>query len=223
MMKSYLFLSNRLLNQDLQWKDSSLKTIEKLTLNLIDAILKRESSENILWSFKSTNPWILLYRVTMKRDTNKGEQFIVSYVRTIHELFGKHENCLVENGGLLEYCLLELIQIEHPDIRKRLSSNFIDEPNSSDDNDEQKSKLSKIMEDIEQCIYCLYGLVIRKSKMKYLNDHSCHSLEFTLDKASIVFYALRPRQLPGYEGRVSTITNEVNKLIVNRSIQLILC
>lgn len=200
----------KILSEDLQWKDSSLKTIEKLTLNLIDAILKRDASETNLWPFKSINPWILLYRVTMKRDTNKGEQFIVSYVRTIHELFGKHENCLIENGSLLEYFLLELIQIEHPDIRKRLSSNFINEIQSTDENDEQKSKLSKIMEEIEQCIYCLYGLVIRKSKMKYLNDHNCHSLELTLNKASIVFYALRPRQLPGYEGRVSTITNEVN-------------
>ena len=141
----------------------------------------------------------------------------------------RQENCLIEHGGLLEYFLLELIQIEHPDIRKRLFSNTIsekDDNKTDDEANEQKSKLSKVIDEIEQCIYCLYGLVLRKSKMKYLNDHHCSSvrisvfifykefhlsqLELTLNKASIVFYALRPRQLPGYEGRTSTITNEVN-------------
>ncbi|CAF3731179.1 unnamed protein product [Adineta steineri] len=204
----------KILDGDSQWRDTSLKLIEKLTLSLIDSIMKRDSSETI-WQFKSINPWILLYRVTMKRDSKKNEQFLLSYVRTVHELFGKHENCLIDNGSLLEYFLIELIQIEHPNIRKILLSNEIIQNNSSDTSDEsseQKSKLSKVIDEIEQCIYCLYGLVLRKSKMKYLNDHNCRSLELTLEKASIVFYALRPKQLPGYEGRVCTITNETESL-----------
>jgi hypothetical protein len=88
----------------------------------------------------------------------------------------RYENCLIENGALLEYFLIELIQIEHPDIRKRLFSNTIIDNTSSDTSDEQKSKLSKVIDEIEQCIYCLYGLVLRKSKMKYLNDHNCRSV-----------------------------------------------
>ena len=115
-----------------------------------------------------------------RRDSKKTEQFLVAYVRTIHELFGKYENCLIENGALLEYFLLELIQIEHPDIRKRLFSNTIIDNKTSDissnESNEQKSKLSKVIDEIEQCIYCLYGLVLRKSKMKYLNDHNCRSV-----------------------------------------------
>lgn len=85
----------------------------------------------------------------------------------------------MENGGLLEYFLLELIQIEHPDIRKILFSKQSIESRPADDSDdgsEQKSKSSKVMDEIEQCVYCLYGLVLRKSKMKYLNDHSCSSV-----------------------------------------------
>lgn len=94
-------------------------------------------------------------------------------------MHSRQENCLIENGGLLEYFLLELIQIEHPDIRKRLCSKTITEKDSSDSSEqsnEQKSKLSKVIDEIEQCIYCLYGLVLRKSKMKYLNDHNCQSV-----------------------------------------------
>ncbi len=86
---------------------------------------------------------------------------------------------MIENGSLLEYFLLELIQIEHPDIRKRLFSNTaIDNQSNdtSDESNEQKSKPSKVVDEIEQCIYCLYGLVLRKSKMKYLNDHNCRSV-----------------------------------------------
>ena len=89
---------------------------------------------------------------------------------------------MIGHGALLEYFLLELIQIEHPDIRKRLSSKVTNETlasNVDDDDDEsneQKSKLSKVFDEIEQCIYCLYGLVLRKSKMKNLNDHSCRSV-----------------------------------------------
>ncbi|CAF1362617.1 unnamed protein product [Rotaria sp. Silwood1] len=205
----------KILDEDSQWQDASLKTIEKLTLILIDSIMKRTLSGNNIWPFKSIKPWILLYRVTTKRDSKKNEQFLISYVRIIHELFGKHENCLIESGCLLEYFLIELIQIEHPDIRKRLYSNTIisnNLSNNSNESNEQKSKLSKVIDEIEQCIYCLYGLVLRKSKMKYLNDHNCRSLELTLDKASLVFYALRPKQLPGYEGRVCTITNETESL-----------
>ncbi|CAF1186868.1 unnamed protein product [Rotaria sordida] len=204
----------KILDEDSQWQDISLKTIEKLTVTLIDSIMKRTLSGNI-WSFKSIKPWILLYRVTIKRDSKKNEQFLISYVRTVHELFGKYENCLIESGALLEYFLIELIQIEHPDIRKFLYSNTIIDNKSLDnlnESNEQKSKLSKVIDEIEQCIYCLYGLVLRKSKMKYLNDHNCRSLELTLDKASLVFYALRPKQLPGYEGRVCTITNETESL-----------
>ncbi|CAF0807573.1 unnamed protein product [Adineta ricciae] len=202
----------KILNEDSPWRDVSLKTVEKLTLNLIDSIMKRDCSGEDVWPFKSTNPWILLYRATMKRDSKKNEQFIISFVRTIHELFGKHELCLIENGILLEYFLLELIQIEHPDIRKILFSKQNIDSKSLEEGDEQKNKFSKVMDEIEQCIYCLYGLVVRKSKMKYLDDHNCRSLELTLEKASIVFYALRPRQLPGYEGRTCTVTNETESL-----------
>jgi hypothetical protein len=94
-------------------------------------------------------------------------------------MFNRHENCLIDGGTLLEYFLLELIQIEHPDIRKRLFSKTIidNQPSeTSDKSNEQKSKLSKVIDEIEQCIYCLYGLVLRKSKMKYLNDHNCRSV-----------------------------------------------
>ena len=55
----------KILDEDTQWRDASLKSIENLVLTFIDAIMKRESHGNI-WSFKSINPWILLYRVTMK-------------------------------------------------------------------------------------------------------------------------------------------------------------
>jgi hypothetical protein len=60
-----------------------------------------------------------------------------------------------------------------------LCSNTIIDNKSSDtsnESNEQKSKLSKVIDEIEQCIYCLYGLVLRKSKMKYLNDHNCRSV-----------------------------------------------
>ncbi len=86
---------------------------------------------------------------------------------------------MIDNGGLLEYFLLELIQIEHSDIRQCLFSNTIIVNQSNDtskESNEQKSKLSKVFDEIEQCIYCLYGLVLRKSKMKYLNDHNCRSV-----------------------------------------------
>ncbi len=104
-LNHYLDYYSRILNEDSQWRDVSLKTIEKLTLTLIDSIMKRNLSGNI-WPFKSINPWILLYRATIKfvmpssfhsilsftlnrRDPKKNEQFLTSYVRTVHELFGK--------------------------------------------------------------------------------------------------------------------------------------
>jgi len=102
--------------------------------------------------------------------------------------------------------------LEHNDIRERLASKTPIETGSNDESDEQKSRLTKVIDEIEQCIYCLYGLVLRKSKLKNLTDHHCESLEFTLDKTSLVFYALRPKILPGYEGRLSVITNETESL-----------
>jgi hypothetical protein len=55
-----------ILDDDSHWKDASLKNIEKLTLILIDSIMKRDPSGTNIWLFKSINPWILLYRVSMK-------------------------------------------------------------------------------------------------------------------------------------------------------------
>lgn len=98
-------------------------------------------------------------------------------------VYHRNENCLIENGTLIEYFLIELIQIEHSDIRKRLFSHTIPDNQSDDDSNEsteQKSKLSKVIDEIEQCIYCLYGLILRKSKMKYLNDHNCSSVNNSL-------------------------------------------
>lgn len=104
----------------------------------------------------------------------------------------RHDHCLIEHGGLLEYFLLELIQIEHPDIRKRLFSNTISEKDDNETDDEaneQKSKLSKVIDEIEQCIYCLYGLVLRKSKMKYLNDHHCTSVRISISFSAKTFFS----------------------------------
>ena len=107
----------------------------------------------------------------------------------------RHENCLVNRGTLLEYFLLELIQIEHADIRQRLASKSAVENTASaseDDSSEQKSRLSKVIDEIEQCIYCLYGLVLRKSKMKYLNDHHCSSVSAVsrLTEMIVFFFAV---------------------------------
>ena len=110
--------------------------------------------------------------------------------KKIPSINSRQEKCLIENGGLLEYFLLELIQIEHPDIRKRLFSKTITEKDSSDTSEqsnEQKSKLSKVIDEIEQCIYCLYGLVLRKSKMKYLNDHNCQSVTSVFPRRRMPF------------------------------------
>ena len=201
----------RILDEDSHWKEPALKNIEKLTLTLIDSIMKRDPSGTNIWLFKSTNPWILLYRVSMKsvlslsllssislfldvirkrtnnfssptfeRFTNSSEsKFDFPRSRISSLLNRRYENCLIDHGGLLEYFLLELIQIEHPDIRKRFSSHTIIDHQSteiSEESNEQKSKLSKVIDEIEQGIYCLYGLVLRKSKMKYLNDHNCRSV-----------------------------------------------
>jgi hypothetical protein len=103
----------------------------------------------------------------------------------------RHENCLVNRGTLLEYFLLELIEIEHADIRQRLASKSAVENTASateDDSSEQKSRLSKVIDEIEQCIYCLYGLVLRKSKMKYLNDHHCSSVSAVTRLTEIIFF-----------------------------------
>lgn len=89
----------------------------------------------------------------------------------------RQENCLTDEARLLEYFLIELIQLEHPTIRQRLFSRKSDETTrltaDSSDSSEQKNRSSKIIDEIEQIIYCLYGLVLRKSKMKHLNDHNC--------------------------------------------------
>jgi hypothetical protein len=116
----------------MEWNFLQIDGDETCTLTVLDSIVNCDV-EGKRWLFPSIQSWILLFRVTMRHDTTKNERTVPRLIRSrvlrqvrlfISCLLNRSdlcrkENCLIENGSVLEYFPVELIQLEYNDIRQR--------------------------------------------------------------------------------------------------------
>uniref|UniRef100_A0A8C5C190 Calcineurin binding protein 1 n=1 Tax=Gadus morhua TaxID=8049 RepID=A0A8C5C190_GADMO len=116
---------------------------------------------------------------------------------TAHEYLGRRSGCCTSDGALLKFFVSVL--------EKELVAS------SKDDAHPYKEELEMAL---EQCFFCLYGYPSKKSKARYLEDHSSPQVELLWSNALFMFQYFKPKTLPEFDSyKTSTVSAELANLL----------
>uniref|UniRef100_A0A8C2JUE6 Calcineurin-binding protein cabin-1 n=1 Tax=Cyprinus carpio TaxID=7962 RepID=A0A8C2JUE6_CYPCA len=159
--------------------------------------------------FSSLLPWILLYHLikqeeaafdcicvclcSVEDDTPLLPSSLM-LLNTAHEYLGRRSWCCNSDGALLKFFVRVL--------RERLSGN---------ENLPYKEDLETAL---EQCFFCLYAYPSKKSKARYLEEHSAPQVELHWDDAVFMFEYFKPKTLPEFDSyKTSTVSADLANLL----------
>ncbi|KAG8455870.1 hypothetical protein GDO86_001891 [Hymenochirus boettgeri] len=199
-------------------ESSATPRLIRLCNNLIQVIdcsmaLQEESREP---SVSSVLPWIILHRIIKyeedafrsmclqhNSDTKKAESTTpmlpssLMLLNTAHEYLGRRSWCCNSNGALLKFYVRVL--------QKELAAS------TTEDTHPYKEELETAL---EQCFYCLYGYPSKKSKARYLEEHSVQQVELLWEDAVIMFEYFKPKTVPEFDSyKTSTVSADLANLL----------
>ncbi|XP_029815009.1 calcineurin-binding protein cabin-1-like, partial [Manacus vitellinus] len=201
-------------------KDSSVTpSLVRLTNNLIQIIdcsmaVQEEPKEPYV---SSVLPWIILHRIIQheedafrslccQQQQNQGEEgspdtpmlpSSLMLLNTAHEYLGRRSWCCNSDGALLKF----YVQV----LQKELAAS------TSEDTHPYKEELETAL---EQCFYCLYGFPSKKSKARYLEEHSVQQVDLTWEDALFMFEYFKPKTLPEFDSyKTSTVSADLANLL----------
>ncbi|XP_051510129.1 calcineurin-binding protein cabin-1 isoform X1 [Myxocyprinus asiaticus] len=163
--------------------------------------------------FSSLLPWILLYHLIKQEeaafdcmlrqhmvdedDDEDDTPLLPSslmLLNTAHEYLGRRSWCCNSDGTLLKFFVRVL--------KQKLSGG---------ENLPYKEDLETAL---EQCFYCLYAYPSKKSKARYLEDHSATQVELHWNDAIFMFEYLKPKTLPEFDSyKTSTVSADLANLL----------
>uniref|UniRef100_A0A9J8AA99 Calcineurin-binding protein cabin-1 n=1 Tax=Cyprinus carpio carpio TaxID=630221 RepID=A0A9J8AA99_CYPCA len=163
--------------------------------------------------FSSLLPWILLYRLIKQEeaafdcmlrqhiadedDDEDDTPLLPSslmLLNTAHEYLGRRSWCCNSDGTLLKFFVRVL--------REKLSG---------PENLPYKEDLETAL---EQCFFCLYAYPSKKSKARYLEEHSAPQVELHWDDAVFMFEYFKPKTLPEFDSyKTSTVSADLANLL----------
>ncbi|XP_048100063.1 calcineurin-binding protein cabin-1 isoform X8 [Alosa alosa] len=166
--------------------------------------------------FSSVLPWILLHHIikheevafhcTMHRRMSVEDEDEVEtpmlpsslmLLNTAHEYLGRRSWCCNSNGALLKFyvCVLEK---EVKVLRANEAHPYKEELEMA----------------LEQCFYCLYAYPSKKSKPRYLEEHSAPQVELLWSNALFMFDYFKPKTLPEFDSyKTSTVSADLANLL----------
>ncbi|XP_042721504.1 calcineurin-binding protein cabin-1 isoform X5 [Lagopus leucura] len=200
-------------------KESSVTpSLVRLTTNLIQIIdcsmaVQEEPKEPYV---SSVLPWIILHRIIQheedafrslccQQQQNQGEggtdtpmlPSSLMLLNTAHEYLGRRSWCCNSDGALLKF----YVQV----LEKELAAS------TSEDTHPYKEELETAL---EQCFYCLYGFPSKKSKARYLEEHSVQQVDLTWEDALFMFEYFKPKTLPEFDSyKTSTVSADLANLL----------
>ncbi|KAM5310727.1 calcineurin-binding protein cabin-1 isoform 2-T2 [Glossophaga mutica] len=202
-------------------KESSSATgLIRLTNNLIQIIdcsmaVQEEPKEPHV---SSVLPWIILHRIIwQEEDTFQSlchQQQLQSpadeamsetpmlpsslmLLNTAHEYLGRRSWCCNSDGALLRFYVRVL--------QKELAAS------TSEDTHPYKEELETAL---EQCFYCLYSFPSKKSKARYLEEHSAQQVDLIWEDALFMFEYFKPKTLPEFDSyKTSTVSADLANLL----------
>uniref|UniRef100_A0A8C5NYG2 Calcineurin-binding protein cabin-1 n=1 Tax=Jaculus jaculus TaxID=51337 RepID=A0A8C5NYG2_JACJA len=199
---------------------SSTTGLVRLTNNLIQVIdcsmaVQEEPKEP---QVSSVLPWIILHRVIwQEEDTfrslcqqqqlqNPADEGLAEMpmlpsslmlLNTAHEYLGRRSWCCNSDGALLRF----YVQV----LQKELSAS------TSEDTHPYKEELETAL---EQCFYCLYSFPSKKSKARYLEEHSAQQVDLIWEDALFMFEYFKPKTLPEFDSyKTSTVSADLANLL----------
>nr|XP_035123413.2 calcineurin-binding protein cabin-1 isoform X1 [Callithrix jacchus]XP_035123421.2 calcineurin-binding protein cabin-1 isoform X1 [Callithrix jacchus]XP_054095464.1 calcineurin-binding protein cabin-1 isoform X1 [Callithrix jacchus]XP_054095468.1 calcineurin-binding protein cabin-1 isoform X1 [Callithrix jacchus] len=201
-------------------ESSSTTDLIRLTNNLIQVIdcsmaVQEEAKEPHV---SSVLPWIILHRIIwQEEDTfhslchqqqlqNPAEEGMsetpmlpssLMLLNTAHEYLGRRSWCCNSDGALLRFYVRVL--------QKELTAS------TSEDTHPYKEELETAL---EQCFYCLYSFPSKKSKARYLEEHSAQQVDLIWEDALFMFEYFKPKTLPEFDSyKTSTVSADLANLL----------
>ncbi|XP_027949973.1 calcineurin-binding protein cabin-1 isoform X2 [Eumetopias jubatus] len=201
-------------------ESSSSAGLTRLTNNLIQVIdcsmaVQEEPKEPHV---SSVLPWIILHRIIwQEEDTfhslchqqqlqNPTDEVMAEtpmlpsslmLLNTAHEYLGRRSWCCNSDGALLRFYVRVL--------QKELAAS------ASEDTHPYKEELETAL---EQCFYCLYSFPSKKSKARYLEEHSAQQVDLIWEDALFMFEYFKPKTLPEFDSyKTSTVSADLANLL----------
>uniref|UniRef100_A0A3Q3LVI3 Calcineurin-binding protein cabin-1 n=1 Tax=Labrus bergylta TaxID=56723 RepID=A0A3Q3LVI3_9LABR len=188
---------------------SSLARLANNLIQLIDLSMSVSDDPKEPYFF-SVLPWIILYRIIkheeaafdcmLRQHISVGDDeddsdtpmlpSSLMLLNTAHEYLGRRSSCCYSNGALLKFFVsLFAFTDTHP----------------------YKEELEMAL---EQCFFCLYAYPSKKSKARYLEDHSSPQVELLWCDALFMFKYFKPKSLPEFDSyKTSTVSAELANLL----------
>uniref|UniRef100_UPI0037E77329 calcineurin-binding protein cabin-1 n=1 Tax=Semicossyphus pulcher TaxID=241346 RepID=UPI0037E77329 len=195
---------------------SSLARLSNNLIQLIDLSMSVSDDPKEPYFF-SVLPWIILYRIIkheeaafdcmLRQHMSVGDDeddsdtpmlpSSLMLLNTAHEYLGRRSMCCYSNGAILKFYV------------NVLEKEFAASP--SRESHPYKEELEMAL---EQCFFCLYSYPSKKSKARYLEDHSSPQVELLWCDALFMFKYFKPKSLPEFDSyKTSTVSAELANLL----------
>ncbi|XP_077417378.1 calcineurin-binding protein cabin-1 isoform X3 [Vanacampus margaritifer] len=169
--------------------------------------------------FFSVLPWIILYHIIkheeaafnamLQQHMSVGDDeddsdspmlpSSLMLLNTAHEYLGRRSLCCCSDGLLLKF----FVQV--------LEKEFATTGNASNVCHPYKEELEMAL---EQCFFCLYAYPSKKSKARFLEDHSSPQVELLWIDAIFMFQYFKPKSLPEFDSyKTSTVSADLANLL----------
>uniref|UniRef100_A0AAY5EBL5 Calcineurin binding protein 1 n=1 Tax=Electrophorus electricus TaxID=8005 RepID=A0AAY5EBL5_ELEEL len=153
--------------------------------------------------FSSVLPWVLLHHLLkqeeaefdcMLHDDTPLLPSSLMLLNTAHEYLGRRSWCCNSDGALLKFFV-----------------RVLQEKLAEGDSLPYKEDLETAL---EQCYYCLYSYPSKKSKARYLEEHSAPQVELQWSDALFMFEYFKPKTLPEFDSyKTSTVSADLANLL----------
>ncbi|CAK6950387.1 calcineurin-binding protein cabin-1 isoform X1 [Scomber scombrus] len=195
---------------------SSMARLANNLIQLIDLSMNMSDDPKEPYFF-SVLPWIILYRIIkneeaafncmLRQHISRGDDEDESdtpmlpsslmLLNTAHEYLGRRSLCCNSDGALLKFYVRVL--------EKELAAS------SNNDCHPYKEELEMAL---EQCLFCLYAYPSKKSKARFLEDHSSPQVALLWSDALFMFQYFKPKSLPEFDSyKTSTVSADLANLL----------
>ncbi|XP_035021663.1 calcineurin-binding protein cabin-1 isoform X2 [Hippoglossus stenolepis] len=195
---------------------SSMARLANNLIQLIDLSMSTSDDPKEPYFF-SVLPWITLYRIIkheeaafdcmLRQHMSVGDDeddsdtpmlpSSLMLLNTAHEYLGRRSMCCSSDGALLKFFL------------RVLEKEFAASPSNGSHPYKEELEMA-----LEQCFFCLFAYPSKKSKARYLEDHTSPQVDLLWSDALFMFQYLKPKSLPEFDSyKTSTVSAELANLL----------
>ncbi|XP_061133994.1 calcineurin-binding protein cabin-1 isoform X2 [Syngnathus typhle] len=197
---------------------SSMARLANNLIQLIDLSMTISDDPKEPYFF-SVLPWILLYHIIkheeaafnamLQQHMSVGDEeddsdtpmlpSSLMLLKTAHEYLGRRSMCCCSDGSLLKF----FVGVLEKEFATTGAANNISHP--------YKEELEMAL---ERCFFCLYAYPSKKSKARFLEDHSSPQVELLWKDALFMFQYFKPKSMPEFDSyKTSTVSADLANLL----------